>query len=350
MNKLCAVLILLLVPTAHAENLFKNDFYQQIDPELHEIINAAHEENYPKALDIIESLIERYPTHLIGYFFKAAVCDSIIRDYYDYRFKPIFFEAANKAIELGWKHVEDAEKRGIRPDPWIIFYLGGSHGYRGTQYFYDGQFFSALKDGLTAVKALKRCLNENPKIYDVYFGLGTFYYWKSAKAKYLTFLPFISDEREKGIKYLQLTTEKGFYTVLEAQYALTRIYFNEKRFDDGFRINNLIADLYPRDIFCLIQKGEALMELKRWQEASENYRLLLTLLSESQLHCFERIAEIALLRTHALEALNDSSEIEFTYQILLNEKERREKYEFISERSLAFVSELTKIRNSITTH
>lgn len=73
----------------------------------------------------------------------------------------------------------------------------------------------------------------NNELYDAYLGLGLFYYWKSSKAKVLTFLRLMKDEREKGIEYIKISVAKGRFAPLEGQFDLIQIYYAEDRYQDA---------------------------------------------------------------------------------------------------------------------
>ena len=189
---------------------------------------------------------------------------------------------SKKATEI----IEERQKKNEPPDLWVQFYLGGSLGYRGIHRFENKDWFNAFTDGINGVKQLKICLDADPDMNDAYYGLGCFYYWTSAKARLLWFLPFIHDEREKGIEYLEIAIEKGRYTRTEALYALMKILNNEKRFHESIQRMNGIMGEYQDDVFLLNQKAFALENLNRWKEAGETYDLMLKELMKSSLSFF----------------------------------------------------------------
>lgn len=330
------------------ENLFNSDFYRKINPKIKLLIDDVHHERFGNALNHADELIKMDPDHPAGYFLKAAIYDNIILDYLDYRFEEPFEDIVDKAIKLGTKKLKYIDKNKLPPDHWLHFYLGGSLGFRGLHRFFKSEWFAAFSDGLNGVDHLVQCLEINKEIYDAYYGLGNFHYWVSAKSRFLWFLPFIKDQREQGLKELSLAIHKGLYTSVEARYAVLRIQNNEKLYKGALRNADKLINDYPEDVFAYDQKGYALRGMKLWKEAADNYSKQIELYMKSELHCFEKICEIAYLKCDSLSHIKDAHEIEATYLFVIEQKEiRAKKGEKITKIALRHIQGMTKIHNSV---
>lgn len=345
------VILLLYAVVAQAENIddkiFQTEFYRKIDPIIKLLIDDVHHERFHSAIDHADELIKIDPDHPVGYFLKAAIYDNIILDYSDYRFETNFEEVVNKAISLANKRLKEISKKKLPPDHWLHFYAGGSLGFRGLHRFFKNEWFAAFSDGLNGIEHLQESLNIYPEMYDAYYGLGNFHYWVSAKSRFLWFLPFVKDERKRGMEELFLAIHKGIYTSIEARYAFLRILNNEKLYKAALKNANQLNKQFPGDVFTLEQKGFALRGLKRWKDASDTYTELISMYIKSQFHCFEKICEIAYLKAESLENINQTEEIETLYRLIMNQKDTRRKAgEKITKTTLKHIQGITKIRNS----
>ncbi len=318
----------------------EQDFYQQASREIAVLVEHVQNEDFDRALEVADSFVKQKPNHPIGYFFRAAVFDTIIRDYSDLSYEPKFERSVNKAIDLGYSSIAKAGKQS--DDMWVHFYLGAALGFRGLHRFFKKNIFSALKDGIKGLNQLDLVLEKDPKLYDAYYGLGCYYYWRSAYSKVLFFLPFM-DKRDVGIKYLLISLKQGVFTKYESKNALLRIYINENMFDRAIKIADDMSKKYPKDVFCLMRKGEALVKQEKWGDVAQNCRKLLKLYSLSRYHCFDKICETALLRMNALVKEDDRAGIESTYKFIIEEKNRRKK-EKISRQAKKQMKIMRKIK------
>lgn len=322
----------------------KSDFYQQANPRIRLLVEHVQNEDFEQALDIASSFIKQKPNHPMGYFFQAAVYDTIIRDYSDLRYESRFEKSVNKAIDLGYLSIQEALKQSDSSDMWIHFYLGASLGFRGLHRFFKKSIFHALKDGIKGLNQLDLVLEKKEDLYDAYYGLGCYYYWRSVYSKFLIFFPFM-DKRDMGIKYLLASLKQGVFTKHESKNALLRVYINENMFDRAVEIADSMSKEYPKDVFCLIRKGEALTKQEKWSDVAENYQKLLEIYSKSPYHCFDKICEIANLRIEALRREKNRKLIESTYQFVIREKNNR-KQEKISRRAKKQIKIMKKIKES----
>ena len=160
-------------------------------------IDLVHAEHYEEALEGCKKLMFYYPESPVGYFYTASLYQIIMRNYRVKTFEPQFERFIDLAVEEG----ECAVKKD-RKDAVSYLYLGGAYGYRALHKIRKHKWFSAFKDGLKSISRLEKAIEAEPTLYDTYYGLGTYHYWRSAKSKTLWFLPFIGDERQKGIDEL----------------------------------------------------------------------------------------------------------------------------------------------------
>ncbi|MDZ7319328.1 MAG: hypothetical protein ONB11_09255, partial [candidate division KSB1 bacterium] len=169
-----------------------------VDTLVDQAIDLVYQKQYFDAIAMCEKVIRQYPDNPLGYLGQAGVYHIIMLNYRISLFEPKFDSLANQAIAIGEKALKQYSN-----DANAYFALGAAYGFRGLNRIRKGEWFGAFKDGVKGVSHIKKAHEMNPELYDVYYGLGLYYYWKSAKAKVLTFLRLMKDEREKGIDYLK---------------------------------------------------------------------------------------------------------------------------------------------------
>jgi tetratricopeptide (TPR) repeat protein len=136
-------------------------------------------------------------------------------------------------------------------------------------------------DGLKGKGYLEKALELDPELYDVYYGLGTYHFWKSLKDKMLWWLPFVADKRQMGIDMIKLAIEKGKYAKEDAKYALVRIWVENKEYDKAFTMIDELRKAHPNKPFLLWFLGRAQMENQMYGGAINTFQSLLKALTSS---------------------------------------------------------------------
>jgi tetratricopeptide (TPR) repeat protein len=242
----------------------------QLDTLIQTGIDKVNKEEIDEALRAFQNIIDLDRESPIGYFYTAALYKALMQDYRTTVFNDKFDYYINEAIKKGEKLVKKDKENDL-----AYFYLGGAYGYRAIHKSEKGKWFGAFVDAEKGVNCLEKALSLNPELYDAYYGLGVYKYWRSVKSQVLWFLPFFDDERQKGINEIQLAIAQGNYSRIEAKGALVTILRNEGFYDKALHLTNEILGEYPENIYAMRTKGIILVELKRWNEATEIFTRLL---------------------------------------------------------------------------
>ncbi|HUU49958.1 MAG TPA: hypothetical protein VMW81_03235 [Nitrospinota bacterium] len=240
-------------------------------------IDKVNKEKTDEALKAFRNIIDSEKESPIGYFYTAALYQVLMQNYRTMVFNDKFDYYINEAIEKGEKLVKNDKDNDL-----AYFYLGGSYGYRAINKTEKGNWFGAFVDAVKGADYLEKALDINPKLYDAYYGLGVYKYWRSVKSRVLWFLPFFGDERQKGIDEMQRAIAQGSYSRIEAKGALVTILLNEGLYDSALHFTNEILSEYPENINAIRDKGIILVELKRWDEATLIFNKLAERLKESR--------------------------------------------------------------------
>ncbi|MFC1502382.1 tetratricopeptide repeat protein [bacterium] len=225
-------------------------------------IHQVHIEAYDDALATFDTLMMHRPEHPIGYFGASAVYKTIMQNYRVKTYESQLDSLLDLTVAVGEKAV-----RKNRRDVLAYFYMGGAYGFRGLHKIRKRDWLGAFKDGVKGLNDIQTALDRDPKMYDAYYGLGTFHYWRSAKTKLLGLLPLFRKDKQRGIFEIEVAIEKGTYTPVECQYALVPIYYDSGEYDKALKVNQNLFDQFPANPSCLYMRSRIFEQLANWDEA-----------------------------------------------------------------------------------
>ncbi|MFC1477615.1 tetratricopeptide repeat protein [candidate division KSB1 bacterium] len=222
---------------------------------------------YNEAIQHFRQLEDIDPECTEGIFFEAFVLE-LLMDVYR---SQVFDDSLNKVVERALLKGEKSVEKN--PTGRNNMFIGGLYGVRGVRKGILGDWWGAAWDGRRAFKYMEKSIKLAPDIYDCYYGIGSYHYWRTKKLR--RFFPFISDERQKGIEELNMAIDKGIFAKTPARMALFRIYIEEKQYDRVIDLANIVLRENPDHIFPRWYLGIALIRTKQWEKAIENYRIIL---------------------------------------------------------------------------
>src|SRR3989337_217890 len=255
-------------------------FAEEIKPDLDSIIvrgvDFIRGDKFDQGIAEFKRVIELYPDEPAGYFFVGASLQGLIDDYRNEKYNAEFEKYINLAIKKGNAKVDENPNSASEH-----FYLGGALGYRGIYRSFRGNWWGAFRDGGNAYSHLKEALELDPQLYDAYYGVGAYHYWKRAKSKLFWWLPFFGDERKKGIQETMIAIQTGQYANTEAAMSLLRIYLEEKDYPAVLKWSEEVKKINPDNPFRLWMIAYAYIGLKNWDEAQNTFLYLLNVLKSS---------------------------------------------------------------------
>jgi len=176
----------------------------------------------------------------LGKIYLAAVLIARSYDYqteYDHKKITAYLEGAKKISERLLKRDQN--------NIWNKYFYALSEGYSA---YYDAlreKWLSAFSTGINSVSAFEDCLISDPDFYEAMIALGSYKFWKSKKTEFLNWLPFIDDEKDIGISYLQKAVEHSGYNSHLAIYSLIWIYIEQKSYDKAILLAEDALKNYP---------------------------------------------------------------------------------------------------------
>ncbi|MCF8240888.1 MAG: hypothetical protein K9J16_05840 [Melioribacteraceae bacterium] len=213
---------------------------KQVDSLLWKGISEALDMNYAESKKTFLLLDKNYPGLPFGKINLAAIEITKSEDLYidwneDYidSLLDLATEQSDSLLELN----ED--------DLWYNYFKALSEGFLGYFNIVTKSYLAAYSHGLESVYYFNRCLEIDSAFAESYLAGGNLVYWKSAKSEFLHWLPFVEDQRELGIKYVEKSLETKTYNRSIGMYSLFWMYIDQKRYDDALSLMERALTLHP---------------------------------------------------------------------------------------------------------
>lgn len=158
-----------------------------------------------------------------------------------------------------------------REQAWLHLIRGHAHAYRSLYSSRFGSFTAAIDHGFDAKGEYERGLKADSTLYDLHFGLGSFHYWKSAKAGFLRWIGLFRNDKAKGIRELQLAADSSLVSREAARNALIWVYFDNDKFEQAHELVDSALTQYPNGRTFLWPLAQAQYERKEYLAAITTY-------------------------------------------------------------------------------
>jgi hypothetical protein len=213
----------------------------QVDSLLTTGINELINQKYNYAQNTFLTLSNNYPDIPFGRIYLVALQIAKSLDLklpYNTAYIDSNLNAALKISEARYNN---------NPTAWNKYFIALSKGYLAYFAALNRNWLSALNQGYDSMKDFDDCLSRDSSFYDCYIAIGTFEYWKSKKVEFLNWMPFFSNESQKGIELLYKAIDHNSYNKYLAVYSLQWILINEKRYRDVVNITEKTLKDYPNN-------------------------------------------------------------------------------------------------------
>lgn len=234
--KILVILLLvnsLIFPQSHPE--------PKIDKLLKEGISEIIKQNYRNAEKIFLTLDEEFNEIPLGKIYIAA---TLIAEGYDYEI-PFDNNRINLLLTQAKKISDDLLSKDSK-NIWNKYYRALLDGYAAYFEAIKGNLLNAFSIGLTSFNLFDEILIQDSSFQDAKIAVGTYKYWRSDKLEFLNWLPFVHDEKELGIKYLQSSIKNNSYNSHLAIYSLIWIYIHKKEFVKAKNLTEFALKKYPQ--------------------------------------------------------------------------------------------------------
>jgi tetratricopeptide (TPR) repeat protein len=211
-------------------------------------LSNIYVDSFASAIGCMDSILARSPAYWPAKVLKAGVIYMDMSDNEDYGRQRYCQRLIDSSIIALQSHLDT-----VPQDAWGAFFLGTALGYRAVWEGQHGSLLKAISLGLRAGKSYGQMAQIDSTLYDAYLGMGSLHYWRSAKLGILRSLPFIPDQRRRGIEELSRAREKSHYSRTTAALGLGWIYNDRKEYDKALAIADslLAAGITGRQVLWL---------------------------------------------------------------------------------------------------
>jgi tetratricopeptide (TPR) repeat protein len=203
-------------------------------------INLISRQEYEQAYENFKVLDKEFAGLPVGKIYLAA---SKIAQNYDYAipFDENYILENLEAAETQSEYLLKSNPENI----WYHYFAGLAKGYLAYYKALNGNWLDAITGGFEAVSHFEDCLKINPDFYEAMIAIGAYKYWKSRKTEFISWLPFIDDEKEEGILMLKKAVEKSTYNSYLAVNSLIWIYIDNKDYKKAAKIAENALKNFP---------------------------------------------------------------------------------------------------------
>ncbi|WP_018341397.1 tetratricopeptide repeat protein [Cytophaga aurantiaca] len=204
-----------------------------IQLEATDAINNMYNFKFDKAEEYFSYLQTQYPEHPMPYFLMGLSNFWKMMPYNDTKpFEDTYEKEFLKYIDLSIEKGEalfDEDDKNIE----AAFFLCAAHGFKGRYFAEHNGYVKAAFQGKSALHYLTYTKGKGDMSPEFLFGEGIFnYYAEWMKEEYPLLKPLIGmfpkGSKSVGLSQLTECANSAFYTRIEAQYFLMRIYNNEE--------------------------------------------------------------------------------------------------------------------------
>lgn len=293
------------------------DVHHFTPTELHHIQNALHNAfrgEYHQTLKIFQTLDADSLGAPVGEFGCAYIYQHMMDEARSTAFDSAGYAFADSAIRIG-ERLKKIDKGNMKN----VLFLAGAYGMRGIRKLYRDKYFSAFRDGLKARSLLLTLEKHAPRLHDMYYGLGVYHYWKSRGSRYFWWLPFISDDRDKGIKEIKHAIQHGLLSEYAARLGLLPILNNTGAWEEMLTVATYVQQVYPENLFCRWYVGKAYTRLQRWKDAVSYWEETEQRLLQLPYYGIDGLVECWYYRAVSLEGTGNYRQAAELYQQILQQ-------------------------------
>jgi len=245
-------------------------FSEITETELLPGINLGVEERYEEAVSYFSSMQQNQPQNPAPRFFLATIWQSRMMDFESSQWRDRFMMEIDATVKLSAARLQQ-NPESIRDR----FYLGSALSYKSFQISREKKYLRGIRLAKKGINEINRVIKEDSSFYDAYIGIGSYLYWRSYLTRNFTWLPFFSDQRERGIKLIRASYEKGELSKWAALSNLAWIYIQEKRFEEAIHCAQTGLDRFPNTRAFLWPLGDAQFQNVDLDAALKTYGMLL---------------------------------------------------------------------------
>ena len=301
-------------------------------------ITMVYRDEYEESIALFDSLQQAFPDHPAAYFYRAAAYQTWMSSYRFNKFQKELESDVQLAIEKGdsllkirqndpWLNFYIGAAYGyraffrIRSWNWIGAYRDGTRGIGNFEkalekqaILLNAQSMQTLQedglpqDVLTDLKNLENQTLRGPKnfsealkkqigkkeskkygaqilaaaekdipIYDVFLGLGSYHYWRTARSGFIRIVAFwMKDKRDFGLEQIQFSIDHGRYCPPESYLVLATALLDYEKYDRALAVLEQFSEDAGKEVMSsLYLRGRLMMHFENWREVKSLFQEIL---------------------------------------------------------------------------
>jgi tetratricopeptide (TPR) repeat protein len=245
---------------------------------IQETVTHTINTKFDKALRIVKKKIEADSNDYRAQFYLAATLNSKMTHYENEEEAESFNKAIDKTLNLVEQQFENSMELDDSLKAELFFYEGSAYGYRAFFQGNHGNFIAAVTNGLKSVGSLNQTLEIDSSLYGAYLGIGVYKYWRYSRLKYISWLPFVPDERDEGIAMIKLAIACDSLSRYMAMHQLVYILLDYGRYNEAIQFGEKIVEKYPDSQFMWWANAHAYFKNGDYSKAKSSYLILYNLI------------------------------------------------------------------------
>jgi tetratricopeptide (TPR) repeat protein len=133
---------------------------------------------------------------------------------------------------------------------------------------------------------VNQCVENDPPVYDAFYGLGVYHYWRGAKLD----IGLFKDSKKRAIQEIGLAIRKGRFSQILGKLSIVMIYFNEEEYEKAWKLNEELMAFHPASGF-LYNRGRIAARLEDWETVEATFQVLLNMLCQTNYPCYGYLME-----------------------------------------------------------
>ena len=247
-------------------------------------INSMYNFDFATAERDFAVIMYQYPEHplpdflmAIGYWWRIEI------NVDNKRYDNIFIQYLDRANAKAKKMLDQNPK-----NKEAAFFLAAGHGFQGRLYSERQSWTKATFAGKNALKYMEMSRGEEEFNPELLLGDALFNYFSVWIPEHYPLLKpvlalFPKGNKKLGLTQLEKVASTAFYTRVEAQYFLFRLYGSEeKRPEDALRIVEYLHEKFPNNPYFHRSYARYLYTTGKWTQAMKESLEILDRLEQKQ--------------------------------------------------------------------
>jgi tetratricopeptide (TPR) repeat protein len=249
---------------------------------IRDIIDLTINTHFDQALQKLQARIDSHPQDYRGYFYLAATINSEMTHFENHENIDLFEWAIDTTIIIVDSLLEAENKLADSVIAELLFYKGSAYGYRAFVQGNQGKWLPAISNGIKSVGYLNETLELDSARYGAYLGIGVYKYWRYSRLNFISWLPFIPDDRDQGIEMIKHAAVYDTMSCYMAMHQLVYILLDYEQPQEAIKYAEKIVEKYPQSQFMWWANAHAYFKYGDYVTAESSYLQLRQLIENDK--------------------------------------------------------------------